>query len=66
MVTARKRDETYLNVPVTMDVFTAQAIESAGIEKPADFIAMVPNMTLVQTQNVGNSFVVLRGICPGP
>src|SRR4029077_18515235 len=26
------------------------------------FIAMVPNMTLVQTQNVGNSFVVLRGI----
>ena len=62
VVTARKRDETYLNVPVTMDVFTQQAIESAGIEKPADFIALVPNMTLVQTQNVGNSFVVLRGI----
>ena len=62
VVTARKRDETYLNVPVTIDVFTQQAIESAGIEKPADFIALVPNMTLVQTQNVGNSFVVLRGI----
>ncbi len=62
VVTARKRDETYLNVPVTIDVFTQQTIESAGIEKPADFIAMVPNMTMVQTQNVGNSFVVLRGI----
>ena len=36
-------------------MFTQQAIESAGTEKPADFIALVPNMTLVQTQNVGNS-----------
>jgi len=29
----------------------------AGIESPRDFIARVPNMTLIETQNVGNSFV---------
>lgn len=62
VVTARKRDETFLNVPVSVNVFTEQMIHSAGIERPADYIALVPNMTLVETQNSGTSFVVLRGI----
>ncbi len=62
VVTARKRTEAVQNVPITEDVFTAQQIESAGIESPRDFIAMVPNMTLVETQNVGNSFITIRGI----
>src|SRR5256886_14930966 len=62
VVTARKRDETIQNVPVTENVFTQQAIEAAGIESPRDFVAMVPNMTLVEGQNVGNSFITIRGI----
>ena len=62
VVTARKRDETFQNVPITMDAFTAQQIQSAGIENPRDFVAMVPNMTMVEVQNVGNSFITVRGI----
>src|SRR3984885_3717800 len=62
VVTARKRDETLQNVPITLSVFTPQTIQAAGIESPRDFIAMVPNMTLVETQNVGNSFITIRGI----
>src|SRR3954470_18707117 len=62
LVTARRRSETFKDVPITVNVFTREAIESGGIEKPADFIARVPNMTLVETQNAGNSFVVVRGI----
>ena len=62
MVTARKRDEAFRDVPVTINVFTERAIEAAGITKPADYIRMVPNMNLVETQNVGNAFVVIRGI----
>ena len=50
------------NVPITVDVFTARQIQSAGIESPRDFVAMVPNMTLVEVQNVGNSFITVRGI----
>ncbi len=61
-VTARKRDESYQDVPVTVNVFTETLIEDAGIERPGDFIALVPNMTLVETQNAGNAFVVVRGI----
>lgn len=62
VVTARKRHELFRKVPITESVFTKQTIESAGIHTTADFIAMVPNMTLVQTQNVGNAFVTIRGI----
>ena len=62
VVTARRRDESFQNVPMTVNVLTEQTIQSAGIESPRDFIALVPNMTLVETQNAGNSFVTVRGI----
>jgi iron complex outermembrane receptor protein len=62
VVTARKRDEALLDVPVAISAFTAAEIESAGIRRPQDFIALTPNMTLVQTQNQGTSFIVVRGI----
>jgi len=62
IVTARKRPELFRNLPMTESVFTPQTIESAHITSARDFIAMVPNMTLVQTQNVGNAFVTIRGI----
>ncbi|HEY6644348.1 TonB-dependent receptor [Povalibacter sp.] len=62
IVTARKRDESSLDVPVAVNVFTAADIQAAGIERPQDFIDLTPNMTLVQTQNQGTSFVTVRGI----
>jgi iron complex outermembrane receptor protein len=62
VVTARKRDESYRDVPVTISVFTEATIRDAGIQRPADFIALVPNMTLVETQNAGSAFVVVRGV----
>jgi len=62
IVTARKRDEALLDVPVAVSAFNAQEIASAGIVRPQDFIALTPNMTMVQTQNQGTSFIVVRGI----
>jgi len=62
VVTARKRDEAALNVPVAVNAFSEADIESAGIVRPQDYIAMTPNMTMVQTQNQGTSFIVVRGI----
>jgi iron complex outermembrane receptor protein len=62
VVTARKRDESLQNVPVAEDAFTQEQIQSAGIESPRDFVNLVPNMTLVEVQNVGNSFITIRGI----
>jgi len=62
VVTARRREEALLNAPLTVNAFTQQTIESAGIESPRDFVALVPNMTMVEVQNVGNSFITIRGI----
>jgi iron complex outermembrane recepter protein len=62
VVTARKRDESFRDVPVTVDVLTDQTIQRAGIDNTRDFIAMIPNVTLVETQNAGNSFITVRGI----
>ena len=62
VVSARKRLETLEEAPVSVRAFTADEIESAGIETPADFIALTPNVTLVQTQNAGNAFINVRGV----
>lgn len=62
VVTARKRDERLLDVPVSMTAFTSQEIDSAGIETPRDFISLTPNVTLVETQNAGTSFLTIRGV----
>jgi iron complex outermembrane recepter protein len=62
VVTARKRAETLEESPVSVRAFTEAEIVSAGIETPHDFIGLTPNVTLVQTQNAGNSFINVRGI----
>ena len=61
-VTPRRRDEPLLDVPGAINAFTAADIKAAGIDRPQDFIALTPNMSLVQTQNQGTSFVTVRGI----
>ncbi len=62
VVTARRREENLTNVPATVTAFTAQAIQQAGIESPRDFIQLTPNVTFVETQNIGTAFVIARGI----
>ena len=61
-VISRRRAESLQDVPAAVNAFSAQAIEDAGIEKAADFINLTPNVTLVETQNAGNAFIVIRGI----
>ncbi len=62
VVTGLRRSETLQDTPVAVTAFDSQAIENAGIERPADFIALTPNVNLVETQNAGNAFVIIRGI----
>jgi len=62
VVTARKRAESLQEVPIAITAFTAQTIERAGIERPADFISLMPNVTIVDTANVGDTQVSIRGI----
>lgn len=62
VVTARARSEDIQNVPAQVTAFTASDIKNMGIQKPQDFLSAVPNVTFIQTQNAGTSFLVMRGI----
>jgi len=61
-VTARKRAENVQEVPIAVTPFTAEEIRNAGIQRPADFIELIPNVTIVDTANVGDTQVSIRGI----
>ena len=62
VVSARKRSENLQEVPIAVTAFTASQIESAGIQRPADFISLMPNVTMVDSANVGDTQVSIRGI----
>jgi len=62
VTTARRRAESFQDVPITITAFTEEDIAAAGIERPQDFVSLTPNVTLVETQNQGTSFLTIRGI----
>ena len=62
VVTARLRSEAYEKTPAAIKAFTAGEIQAAGIDRVHDFVQLTPNMTVVQTQNPGNTFITIRGI----
>ena len=65
VVTARQRAERIEDVPATVQAFTVAEIESAGIERPQDFIALTPGVSQVQAAEAGDMQVVIRGINTG-
>lgn len=62
VVTARKTAETLSDSPISVRAFTEAEIKATGVATPQDFVDLTPNVTLVQTQSTGNSFLNIRGI----
>ncbi len=62
VVSALRRDQNLQDVPAAVTAFNAETIENAGIERPLDFINLTSNVNLVETQNSGNAFIIIRGI----
>jgi len=60
-VVARRRSEDLQDVPIAVTAFTASDIESAGITRPQDFISLTPNVSMVDTANIGDTQVSIRG-----
>ncbi len=61
IVTGLRRSEKYINAPVAVQVFSAKAIETAGITRPQDFLSLTPNVTFVTSNHAGEFFVNIRG-----
>ncbi|WP_157218462.1 TonB-dependent receptor [Flavisphingomonas formosensis] len=62
IVTARGRTEALLTSPVAITAFSSKALDDARIKNVSDFIGLTPNISIVQSQSAGNSFVTIRGI----
>ena len=59
-VTAQKIEENPQEVPVSMDVFSGQQLEDAGVEDTLDLIDLSPNVFIKQNQ--AEHALVIRGI----
>ncbi len=62
VVTARKRTENLQDVPIAISAIDESTIERAGIERAGDFIGLIPNVTLVDSGNIGDTQVSIRGV----
>jgi iron complex outermembrane receptor protein len=59
---SRKRPESLQEVPIAVSALSARDIETAGVERPGDFIGLIPNVNIVDAANVGDTQVTIRGI----
>ncbi len=62
IVTARQREESVRDVPGTVRVLTAEDIERSGIQRAEDFVYMTPGVSIVDSAEVGDTQVNIRGI----
>ncbi len=62
VVTSRRRAERLQDIPDAVTAFTGDTIENAGISTVADVTNLMPNLSIVETQQPGVEFLVIRGI----
>ncbi|MGC4028576.1 MAG: TonB-dependent receptor [Steroidobacteraceae bacterium] len=67
VVTARKREETLLSVPQTVNVISSETIENYNVQSFQDYAAMVPNLAFSFGAGTGNAMsnsraILLRGV----
>lgn len=61
-VTARKRAETIQDVPLSIQVFSAQAIDTSDIDGLGDLADYTPGLTLFENVDRGYGQVFIRGL----
>ncbi|MEZ5500118.1 MAG: TonB-dependent receptor [Steroidobacteraceae bacterium] len=62
ITTARQREEALQDVPATITAITADTLEAASVERAGDFVRLTPGVSLVQTAEVADAQVNIRGI----
>lgn len=59
---SRKRPESIREVPIAVTALSERQLEAAGVERSGDFIGLIPNVSIVDSANVGDTQVNIRGI----
>ena len=66
IVTAEKREESLLDVPLTMSAFSEQMIEELGMTGPNDIEQLVPGLQFGDSGEQVGQGTVIRGIGSRP
>ena len=61
VVTARQREESLQDVPASITAFTEKDIERIGVQRGEDFVGLTPGVVLVNTVEVGDTQMSIRG-----
>lgn len=61
VVTAQKRSQSVQDVPIAMQAFTGDQLNSMGISRASDITKLAPNMN-VSGQNAANRQINIRGV----
>ena len=63
IVTARRQDELLIEVPASVTVFGADAIDKTGIERADEFVQLTAGVTIITgTAEAGDTQINIRGI----
>ncbi len=61
-VTARKREENLLEVPLSITVIENEELLRANIDSVSDYVVRTPNMTFANNGNASRSILAMRGV----
>lgn len=64
-VTARRREESVMDLPLSISAMDSATIEAAGIQNAEQFGEFIPNTTLMTGDRANNTQIVIRGIGGG-
>ncbi|MEM8547818.1 MAG: TonB-dependent receptor [Pseudomonadota bacterium] len=62
IVTARQREESLQDVPASITAFTEAELERMGVQRAEDFISQTAGVVIVNTVEVGDTQVNIRGL----
>ena len=62
VVTSRNREEKLQESPMAVTAFSAKQVEGAGIDGFEDFIGLTPNVSFLNSQDIGTVTLSARGI----
>jgi iron complex outermembrane receptor protein len=62
LVTARRREENLMRIPDSVSAFSSEQIDAQRLTEIGDFLALTPNVKIIEEQDGATNTIFIRGI----
>jgi iron complex outermembrane receptor protein len=62
IVTARRREESLMRIPDSVSAFSSEQIDAQRLTEISDFLALTPNVKIIEEQDGATNTIFIRGI----